>query len=88
VSDSLVTNAGIQLEIGPNLRGGRFGDAAGNVAGWILKVAKQHGAFRACFHAGRLLALVDPVDAQCAGFDATQAARHFRILLGEGLVDK
>ena len=89
MSQSLVMHAGIEPQVGPDLRAGIFGDALRNLALGIVEVAEDHGVvpgLGAGLDAGGLLVAIDAVHAQGAALDAALAARHVRILVGEFLV--
>src|SRR5512140_1456220 len=88
MSQSLVAHAGIELEIGPDLRAGVFGDALRNLAMRIVQVAEDHrivSGLGAGLDAGWLLVAIDAVHAQRAALGAAIAAGHVGILVANSL---
>jgi hypothetical protein len=63
--------------------------SARNRAFRIIQIAEQHGHVTigvAGLDAGRILVAVDTLNAERTGLDASLAARHFRILVGQRLM--
>src|SRR3990172_7892313 len=86
MSQSLVAHAGIESQVGPDLRAGVFGDALRDFAFRIVQIAENHGVVSrpgAGIDAGGLLVAVDGVEAQRGGVDEALAAWHVRVLRGD-----
>ena len=88
MSQSLIAHAGVKAQVGAHLRTRHRVDAFGDFAVRIVQVAEEHRAVGAGFDAGGNLSFIDAMHAERAGFHAALAARHFRVLVVERLMNE